>query len=159
MKASNSGRLMQAAFPNCEIQTWQRKESERAIREWSADLQPLLLYPSAPESGSEPISPETLNGVEGRGFILLDATWQQAGKMLRQSPELQSMRRLALPVEACSQYQLRKHQQPGHLCTAEAGILLLQSLDFRGDAQQLEDYFQCFLRHYEAHRSNHSCTP
>ncbi len=175
-KASNSGRLLFNALPGCRSAVWQRRQSGPWLQALASGegLQLLLIFPAAEATTAAPPDPATslnpaaqlapaapLNPAELAGraadycFILLDATWQQARKMLRQTPELQCLPRLQLSAGQSSRCGLRKHQPAGHLSTAEAGILLLRELGREGDADQLDGYFQRFLQCYEAHRSNH----
>lgn len=164
-KPSNTGRLLEASLPHCQIQTWQRKTSGAALIESAKakGQQPVLLFPI------DDLASDSLNvlserdvlsspqGLENFWFILLDSTWQQARKMVRSSPELQSLPRLLLPAGLNSRYQLRKNQQSGNLSTVETAIVLLQSLGLEQSADELNHYFQRFLQHYEAQRSNHLC--
>ncbi|MBR9912393.1 MAG: DTW domain-containing protein [Gammaproteobacteria bacterium] len=181
-KASNSGRLLLNALPGCRSAVWQRRQSGPWLQAltYSEGSQPLLIFPAADPTAAAPPGPAApLNSAAPLApaapldpqaplnpaklahraadycFILLDATWQQARKMLRQTPELQCLPRLQLSTGQSSRYGLRKHQPAGHLSTVEAGILLLRELGREGDADQLDGYFQRFLQCYEAHRSNH----
>lgn len=57
--------------------------------------------------------------------VILDATWQEARKMLRQSPYLKTAARVSLPpLMPESAFILRRNQQEGGLCTAECIIAL-----------------------------------
>lgn len=169
-KLSNTGRLLEASLPNCEIQVWQRKTSGAEIVELakSRGQQPILLFPSQEVAVGSSDTPTAENlttkslrassvALECYWFILLDGTWQQASKMVRTSPELQSLPHLALPAGLSSRYSLRKNQQPGNLSTVETAIILLHSLGLDTSASGLEQYFQRFLQHHEAQRSNHLC--
>ena len=89
-------------------------------------------------------------------FILLDATWQQARKMLRQSVELQKCLRLSLQSPAPSLFNLRRNQREGSISSVETGIELLRGCGFEADANLLQHYFQRFLQHSEAHRSGYT---
>lgn len=164
-KLSNTGRLLEASLPHCQIETWQRKTSGPALIDAAKakGQQPVLLFPLDDLAGDtlETLNQEDLllspRGLEYYRFILLDGTWQQARKMVRSSSELQSLPRLGLSSDNHSRYDLRKNQQPGNLSTVETGITLLQSLGFDSSALALDEYFQRFLQHHEAQRSNHSC--
>ncbi|NHO64733.1 DTW domain-containing protein [Aestuariicella hydrocarbonica] len=165
-KLSNTGRLLEASLPNAHVLDWQRKTAGSQVLEIAGQqgLTPILLFPEDRPCSERavmdlPLSfclsssvPHDMNQLM---FIVLDGTWQQAAKMVRSSPELQRLPRLELQSDSASAYQLRKNQQPGHFSTVETGLLLMQTLGFNEDAERLHDYFQCFLQHYEAQRSNH----
>ncbi len=160
-KNTNTGRLLEASIPGCRLWEWQRTEFERQWAEFidSCSRQPILIFPEfEPHSSVDSTEQESSQWkpcLSQTTFILIDATWQQAKKMLRQSPSLNQCQRLPLQPTAPSRYHLRKHQQQGNLSTVESGCELLKLLDLAQDAQLIEDYFQRFLRHSEANRSGH----
>ncbi|MBO2590895.1 DTW domain-containing protein [Shewanella algae] len=61
-------------------------------------------------------------------LVILDATWQEAGKMYRQSPYLQSLARVELQTEQDSAFRLRRNQRQGGLCTLECIAAVWQDL-------------------------------
>ncbi|WP_345861451.1 tRNA-uridine aminocarboxypropyltransferase [Shewanella algae] len=61
-------------------------------------------------------------------LVVLDATWQEAGKMYRQSPYLQSLARVELQAEQGSAFRLRRNQRQGGLCTLECIAAVWQNL-------------------------------
>ncbi|TVL06521.1 tRNA-uridine aminocarboxypropyltransferase [Shewanella algae] len=61
-------------------------------------------------------------------LVVLDATWQEAGKMYRQSPYLQSLARVELQAEQGSAFRLRRNQRQGGLCTLECIAAVWQDL-------------------------------
>lgn len=164
-KITNTGRLLDAALPGCDLWLWQRKEFEARWRDFleSQTRTPVLLFP-VEDSFTESVirldqqSAETekqrlrLNHI----YVFMDATWQQAKKMLRQSPSLQSCVRLPLSLTSESLYTLRRNQNSGHFSTAESGSGLMRSLDLDADADLMDAYFHRFLRHSEANRSGYS---
>ncbi len=160
-KHTNTGRLLEACLPECHLWLWQRTEFERQWAEFtrSSSRLPVLLFPES--NSSSAINPITSNmsqslpALEQTTFILIDATWQQARKMLRQSPSLSDCQRLPLQSSSPSRYHLRKHQQPGNLSTVETGCELLKLMGLEQDAQLIEGYFGRFLQHSEANRSGY----
>lgn len=58
------------------------------------------------------------------GFILLDATWQQAQKMYNQSPYLHALPKWQIQSAYASVYALRRNQKQQGWCTAELVQLL-----------------------------------
>ncbi|WP_447079109.1 tRNA-uridine aminocarboxypropyltransferase [Shewanella algae] len=61
-------------------------------------------------------------------LVILDATWQEAGKMYRQSHYLQSLARVELQAEQGSAFRLRRNQRQGGLCTLECIAAVWQNL-------------------------------
>ncbi|WP_164852445.1 DTW domain-containing protein [Rheinheimera riviphila] len=76
-----------------------------------------------------------------RRFILLDATWQLAHKMYRQSPYLQALPTLSLQSSQPSQYLLRRNQRQQGWCTAESVALLLAATGYASAAQKVSEAF------------------
>lgn len=76
-------------------------------------------------------------------LVILDATWQEAGKMYRQSPYLQSLARVELQAEQGSAFRLRRNQRQGGLCTLECIAAVWQNLggDYSIAARQLLSEF------------------
>lgn len=74
-------------------------------------------------------------------FILLDATWQLAHKMYRQSPYLQALPTLSLQSSLPSQYLLRRNQRQQGWCTAESVVLLLSAIGYASASQKVSDAF------------------
>lgn len=69
-------------------------------------------------------------------IILLDATWQEAAKMYRQSAYLQTIPGYMLENTLSSEYARRRNQKAGGLCTLECAAILL-SLAGTGSAVEL----------------------
>lgn len=165
-KATNTGELMIRALPHCERVIWDRVNSPTALIDKLADplYQPWLLFPADDEHPATPFTgaPESLPSCSTAAtstviplFVLLDATWQEARKMVRKSPWLATLPRLSLTPTALSQYQLRRNQQAGNLCTCETGIALLSLLNQPQQANQLQHYFTAFSAVFHADRSGH----
>jgi DTW domain-containing protein YfiP len=77
-------------------------------------------------------------------FILLDATWQLAHKMYRQSPYLQALPTLSLQSSQASQYLLRRNQRQQGWCTAESVALLLSATGHTSASQNVSEAFMQF---------------
>ncbi|MGF1691701.1 tRNA-uridine aminocarboxypropyltransferase [Photobacterium kagoshimensis] len=165
-KSTNTGELMMRTLPHCERVIWDRINSPTALIEKLANpaYQPWLLFPA---DDAHPATPFTANSTPSAPatavattttplFVLLDATWQEARKMVRKSPWLANLPRLSLTPTALSQYQLRRNQQAGNLCTCETGIALLSLLNEPQQAEQLQRYFTAFSDVFHADRSGHS---
>jgi len=160
-KHTNTGRLLEACLSECCLWLWQRTEFERQWAEFtrSSSRVPVLLFPESNSRSENALTvsnmPQSPPPLEQITFVLIDATWQQARKMLRQSPSLRDCQRLSLQSSAPSRYHLRKHQQQGNLSTVETGCELLKWLGLERDAELIERYFGRFLQHSEANRSGY----
>lgn len=125
-KSSNTGLLVMDSLcgltgnnmPQVRRVIWQRKAPDTLLLEQLQQHRSVLVYPAtAGAEGSE---------TEGPGhFIIIDATWQQAQKMLHQSPYLFHLPRLSLAAEK-STYRLRRNQRGQGLCTSEAAAHVLR---------------------------------
>lgn len=99
---------------------------------------PAQLQAQLPESEQLPASEQL------RGFVILDATWQLAHKMYRQSPYLQQMPSVMLKSSQPSLYALRRNQRQQGWCTAESVALLLRALGQHGAAAAVTSAFMAF---------------
>ena len=161
-RPTNTGHLLLRALAGTAYAPWSRVERAAELEELSRDAacQLFLVFPAS----DTPVQTVTADAQalaqfcgEGRRpvFILLDATWQEAGKMLRQSPYLQQLPRMTLKAACESRYDLRRNQQPGHLSTLEVAAELLRQLGDEQQGELLQDYYRVFLHHYRASASNH----
>ena len=154
-KSTNTGQLLVRALPNCEVVIWHRTEPPQALL---ADLAnpnycPWLIFPT--DEKQLPID-LTASSNTVPLFILLDATWQEARKMVRKTPWLNALPRLTLNPIHTSKYALRRNQHDGNLCTCESGIELLHLLQESTQAEQLQTYFNAFIDVFKADKSGHS---
>jgi DTW domain-containing protein YfiP len=164
-KSTNTGALVVQALSaslkiKVEVIEWQRKAADPSLVALSSKQQLGLVYPlpadtaqacyllqqgqyQAQNSAALTELPSRLNEAT-RHWLLLDATWQEAAKMLRQSPYLQSCYRLAIKADTPSVYALRRNQKAGALCTAEVVMELLQQTGFSNEKEQLKLLFEEF---------------
>ncbi|MDR9766092.1 tRNA-uridine aminocarboxypropyltransferase [Shewanella baltica] len=150
-RKTNTGQLALAAFPE-EVKSivWSRTAPDNDLVAMLASQQAKLLFPA---SDTEPALPTEHNYLDTdlaepvlsnaqmllaaaqstviaaqrmpNQVVILDATWQEARKMLRQSPYLKTAARVSLPpLMPESAFILRRNQQEGGLCTAECIIAL-----------------------------------
>lgn len=169
-KATNTGALALHALAasakvRVELIEWQRKEPNALLLELSSLQQLGLVYPvssdlmtaEAPEAcyvlqqgqyhavndaGLERLALRRSEAV--KHWLLLDATWQEAAKMLRQSPYLHSCYRLGIKPDTPSAYRLRRNQKEGALCTAEVVMELLLQSGYSDEKEQLMLLFDEF---------------
>ncbi|GIU06398.1 tRNA-uridine aminocarboxypropyltransferase [Shewanella morhuae] len=163
-RKTNTGRLALDAFPAKVMSiVWSRVAADKNLIEILASQQAKLLFPAEDaelandriemglsEHGlqlmqtdplSQPAMPEQV--------VILDATWQEARKMLRQSPYLKAAARISLPPQTQqSTFILRRNQQEGGLCTAECIIALWHQYGCHEQATVLASLFaQLNTRH------------
>ncbi|MGC9421298.1 tRNA-uridine aminocarboxypropyltransferase [Vibrio sp.] len=157
LRETNTGQWLVKALPHCTTFTWRRTSPPRALLQRIADpnYHSVLVYPSAQSLPvAQPLQNAKIKGKKMH-FILLDGTWQEAKKMLRKSPWLTIPHvYITTPNESC--YQLRRHQQNGHLCTLEVGAALLDSLNEAENAQRLNHFLNRFMRTLQADKSGHA---
>ncbi|WP_338327128.1 tRNA-uridine aminocarboxypropyltransferase [Shewanella algae] len=154
-RASNTATLALNAYPTlCKRVLWARKAPDAWLMEHLSLGRTALLYPQTEESTSRtqaanespnqsPAQGATLPqdatqeaaqkadlklGKPLNSLVILDATWQEAGKMYRQSPYLQSLTRVELQTEQDSAFRLRRNQRQGGLCTLECIAAVWQNL-------------------------------
>ena len=156
-KDTNTGVLMTRTLPSCRVEIWHRTQPPQALLDQLKDpnYQPWLVFPS----DDQPLAmhlPQPKSDHPKILLIILDATWQEARKMVRKSPWLNQLPRIAITPQQTSRYALRRNQQPGHLCTCEVGIELLNLLQHPQAAQQLQTYFNHFINIYHADKSGHA---
>lgn len=147
-RPSNTGQLALAAFPD-KVQrvTWSRVHADTALIAALASQQAILLFPkedakmsvASAENQAEYNLDPTVDAI-AKTVVILDATWQEARKMFRQSPYLKTAARLALN-ESRSQFALRRNQITDGLCTVECIIALWQQVGWTHAAAQLSSAF------------------
>jgi hypothetical protein len=116
--------LTRLALSNAELHRGVRFEAHRRVSEVAAATGTALLYPGPdallPEQIAQP--PATL--------VVIDGTWPQAERMLRDNPALAALPRIGLSPAGESAYQgLREEPGPGRLPTIEAVALALGALE------------------------------
>ncbi|KXF82677.1 hypothetical protein ATN88_14395 [Enterovibrio coralii] len=159
-RATNTGQLLENTLPHCRRHIWQRKTPPTELLTLLADpaAEPYLVFPGETAISLENVVKRTTSKPEAKPihFIIIDATWQQARKMLRKSPWLEDVPTVCLPENLSTAYQLRRNQPEGGLCTCEVGIVLLEAMNEADNAQALTQYFQTFMQVFEADRQHQS---
>ena len=111
------------------------------------NIQPgdFLLFPG--EQALEITNQHSDSGHPIKRLWLIDGTWQQAHKMLRQSEWLQAIPQLKL-ANIDSQFNLRRNQQG--LCTMESAIYALSCAQPEFDAENLWTNFHQLQQAYQS---------
>lgn len=120
----NTGQWALLSSANIRRIKWHRKTElifpAILTAEITAETGHYLLFPSDDAQDIQQVSPSTAQAI--KQLWVIDGTWQEAQKMLRQSPWLKALPRVkiqASPKQALeSHFQLRRNQQG--LCTLEA---------------------------------------
>lgn len=126
--------------------TWQRKEPAPSLLQRLAAADYVLLYPAPTAQQIDVDKACNKADVMPAGFILLDATWQQAQKMYNQSPYLHTLPKWQIQSATPSSYMLRRNQRQQGWCTAEIVMLLWRHLGAVEQAELLASRFMAFNR-------------
>jgi DTW domain-containing protein YfiP len=145
-KATNTGSLVSDVLAEqVQVIVWQRKQPDNALIAEIEKGSTALLYPT---EDSQAVTKD--DGFDN--YIVLDATWQEAQKMLNQSPYLKSLPKVQVTASAKSIYTLRRNQKPGGLCTAECVAELLKANGLSSTANTLIELLRCFITHRHSNR-------
>ncbi len=156
LKPSNTGWLIADVVTDTFAYSWARTEVDPRLLTLLADpqWQPYVVFPG------EFVAPERVVTTLGHAvtapgqkpkrplFVLLDATWAEAGKMFRKSPYLNHLPVLSLHPQQISAYRLRRSSRSDHFCTSEVGALCLALAGETHAAQVLDAYLDVFTHHY-----------
>ena len=114
------------------------------------------LTPKTLTSTLDQTAESTKHGI--KGLLLLDATWQESQKMMRQNPWLMQLPKFSLATIE-SQYRLRRNQSESGLCTLESLAHALQALNHRQSSQDLLQFFHIFQSAYLEARQSGQLNP
>jgi len=156
LKPSNTGWLIADVVTDTFAFGWARTQVDPRLLTLLADpqWQPYVVFPGefvTPERVVTALLPEvTGDGHQTKRplFVLLDATWSEAGKMFRKSPYLNHLPVLSLHPEQLSTYRLRRSNRGDHFCTSEVGALCLALAGEPQAAEVLTAYLDVFTHHY-----------
>ncbi|WP_162045356.1 tRNA-uridine aminocarboxypropyltransferase [Vibrio taketomensis] len=155
---TNTGQWLIKAIASTSQHVWQRKAPCPKLMALinSQQYQPYLLFPSEESVTIEQAKTATQAEQKRPLLIILDGTWQEAGKMLRKSAWLAELPHVHIQPNEQSDYQLRRNQQQGHLCTLEVGTEIVKELGLIEPARQLSDFFHYYMRAFKADKSGHA---
>lgn len=156
LKPSNTGWLIADVVTDTYAFGWARTAVDPALLTLLADpqWQPYVVFPgefSASERVVSALLPEADRADQPARrplFVVLDATWAEAGKMFRKSPYLNALPVLSLQPAQRSRYRLRRTCCESHFCTAEVGALCLALAGESRAAEVLTTYLDVFTHHY-----------
>ncbi|WP_394128382.1 tRNA-uridine aminocarboxypropyltransferase [Vibrio hepatarius] len=156
---TNTGQWLVKSLPtSTSVHIWQRKTPPPVLLELlnNDQFQPYLLFP---HDESVPVSQASQQADKAEKvplFIILDGTWQEAKKMLRKSAWLESLPLAHITPSQASNYQLRRNQEDGHLCTLEVGCEVLKALGEERQSEQLLSFFGHYMQAFKADKSGHA---
>ncbi|GIU12561.1 DTW domain-containing protein [Shewanella sp. c952] len=153
-RPTNTGQLAINVYPeHCKRIVWARTAPDEALLKLLKTSDCALLFPdeavvekadlaeaSCTEKHESRISKSRPNTL-----VILDATWQEARKMIRRSPYLKEAKKYALTTSQNSQFNLRRNQVDGGLCTVECIIALFKQANMRHEAEVLAIEFEQML--------------
>ncbi|EGX6964870.1 DTW domain-containing protein [Vibrio alginolyticus] len=155
---TNTGQLLEQCQLSIERVIWDRKQPPAELLSLLAESSryPVLLFPCEESITLEDVVLQSQQQTKTPLFIILDATWQEARKMINKSRWLEGIPTMGLSASADSQYQLRRNQQQGNLCTFEVAAHLLGQLGEQNNQQQMQRFFAHYLALFQAEKSGHA---
>lgn len=137
LRATNTGALAMKVAPEIvERIVWARNEPNPFLLDAVNQGNTVLLYP-VDDADVAPV--ESFENI-----IVLDATWQEARKIFNKSPYLKNVPKAQIKPQTVSQYQLRRNQPDGGLCTAECVMEILMAKNHTDIAERLDAAFGIF---------------
>ena len=137
LRPTNTGVLAQNVAPEIvERIVWARNEPNPFLLDAINQGNTVLLYP---------VDDADVASIESsENIIVLDATWQEARKIFNRSPYLKNLTRAQINPQQISQYQLRRNQPEGGLCTAECVMEILMAKNHTDIAKTFHAAFAIF---------------
>ena len=143
-KRSNTGRLLKIST-NIETTSWHRLKSSELEKQFKHYA---LFYPGEDTSTANNTHATTeQDHNEIQGYLILDATWQESQKMMRQSPWLAKLPRASIKAPQ-SDYRLRRNQSQQGLSTLESVAYWLIEQNQRNCGLELIQFLNCFQDAY-----------
>lgn len=157
-RATNTGHWLAKSLPHCHRYRWSRVTPPADLLRLMScgDVTPYLVFPATHSVSAGQAWHNGLRLGKAALFIVLDGTWQEARKMLRKSPWLQTLPQVHLSPAEDSAYRLRRNQETGHLCTLEVGCELLTAAEEYASATALRAFLRVSMDAYQADKSGHA---
>jgi DTW domain-containing protein YfiP len=113
---------------------------ESVLQATLGNTEPVLLYP-----GHSSVDCEELPLDESHTILVIDGTWDEAGKIVWRNQMLQKLRRVSFRSTLSSRYRIRKQPRRGYLSTIESvGHLLKLNAHAFGKTEYIEAYDRLF---------------
>jgi DTW domain-containing protein YfiP len=137
--AIGTARMASLCLPRSELHVGVRWAGTRALASLHADPSrpPALLYPGEGATDlalAPPPGPITL--------VVVDGTWAQTKKVVKENPELAALPRYAFRPEAPSEYRIRREPDEAFVSTIEALSYVLGALE--GDPERFRSLLEPF---------------
>ena len=154
-RPTNTGQLAINVYPErCKRIVWARTAPDEALLNLLKTEGCALLFPDENvaektdliESGCTENHQSGISKSMPSTLVILDATWQEARKMIRRSPYLKEAKKYALPSAQDSRFTLRRNQADGGLCTIECIIALYKQANMPQEAEVLTIEFEKMLK-------------
>ena len=153
--AIGTARMAHLCLPNSELYVGVNWENSAALRGvLSEKLYPaMLLYPS-----EDAIDIQQLPKPHRMTLVVVDGTWSNAKKMVKQNPILAALPRIAFQPPRPSEYRIRREPKPHCVSTVEALAHVLGVLEGEPDRfhQLLEPFHRMIDRQIELKEQNRS---
>ncbi|MGS0692355.1 DTW domain-containing protein [Shewanella sp. 0m-8] len=165
IRPTNTGNIALQQFPEyCQRIMWSRVTPSQFLLDKLTESTTALLFPEVDSAALSQDEGSVNTAVESSAsqcrasrntdkvlkwpetVVILDATWQEARKMLRQSPYLKTANTFSLSDTPDSQFNLRRNQVEGGLCTLECIIELFKQAEMTDEAQLLTERFIDFCQ-------------
>jgi hypothetical protein len=118
-------RIARLGLSRLTIDVASRDATGRTVSTAKPPLAAALLYPCPSASELSTVPPAE----RPQALVVLDGTWPQARKLLRDNPWIGSLRRVALHDPPPGRYRIRKAPRPGQISTIEAIVAALEVLE------------------------------
>jgi len=151
-RPSNTGRLLEMVMPNATRSfVWQRHlEPADLMALIDGDIYDLYLLFPTDEAPTYATQIQENPILKKRAYILIDATWKEAKRILRLSPYLEGVPKVTFSEDVHSDYNFRRGAEKGQLCTYEAAVEVLKSIGEEGLAKVLKENFDLYLKAFNA---------
>ncbi|WOT06646.1 tRNA-uridine aminocarboxypropyltransferase [Shewanella youngdeokensis] len=162
-RPTNTGQIALTCFPQyCQRIVWARTAPDEHLLTLLQQPDTALLFPDESatptatfeHSDAPLIDNEALSHAQQQHLVeqtmpstlvILDATWQEARKMLRRSSYLKTARKYTLTTNRSSEFSLRRNQVEGGLCTVECIMALFEQASMHDQAAVLSANFERML--------------
>ncbi len=157
-RLSNTGHLLSLILGDrVKTSVWSRTSASAHLLKALEDpaYAPWLVFPiDGLEEGLLQTRPFGLTPGKTPLYVVIDATWKEAKKIVRKSPYLQKLPVLSLDPTGPSAFVLRRNQRQGHLCTLEVGAALVDKSGF-GGGKTILDFFDRYQGAFMAAKCGH----
>jgi DTW domain-containing protein YfiP len=145
-EARGTARLVALCVTGSALVVTTRPDDHPVVRAWldAPDARAVLLYPG-PDAA--PLVADPVRST----LVVVDGTWPQSRKLLRENPRLAALPRATLPVGATSTYRIRRQPRPECLSTLEAVAAALGTIEGGDTFTGLYAPFDAMIEQWLAH--------